>query len=99
MRGRFVDLVERQLELFEAENADLLQDCQGALDAYKAASRDEAEELYGAYVDLVDSARDALVEYRDAYAGTLDAETADSYEAAFNSMARKRLPSVGLELD
>jgi len=29
----------------------------------------------------------------------LDAETADSYEAAFNSMARKRLPSLGLELD
>jgi len=99
VRGRFVDLVERQLELFEADQAGLLRDCGAALDAYNAASRDDAEELYGDYVDLVDTARDALLEYRDAYAATLDAETADAYEEAFNTLARKRLPALGLELD
>ena len=99
MRERFVDLVERQLELFEAEQAGLLEDCRAALDAYNAASKDEAEELYGDYVDQVDSARDALLGYRYAYASTLDAEAADEYEQVFNRLARARLPSLGLELD
>ena len=99
MRGRFVDLVERQLELFVEEHAGLLADAQSALDAYNAASKDEAEELYGDYVDAVDAARDELLEYRDVYAGTLDAEAVDDYEVVFNRLARRRLPSLGLELD
>jgi hypothetical protein len=99
VRGRFVDLVERQLELFEAENADLLADCRTALDAYNAATRGEAEELYGDYVDQVDAARDALLAYRYTYARTLDDEAADEYEEVFNRVARKRLPRLGLELD
>jgi hypothetical protein len=97
--GRFVELVERQLELFETEHESLLEDCRVALDAYNAASRDEAEELYGDYVDLVDSARDALLGYRYAYAATLDDEAVDEYEEVFNRLARKRLPSLALELD
>ena len=99
MRGRFVELVGRQLELFEAEWAGLLGDCQAALDEYNAAPRDEAEERYGDYLDLVDTARDALLEYRDGFARTLDEEGADEYEAVFNQAVRKRLPSLGLELD
>lgn len=99
MRGRFVDLVRRQLELFETEHAGLVRDCDAALDAYNAASRDEAEERYGDYLDLVDTARDALVDYRDAYAATLAADAAEEYESVFNSLARKRLPRLGLELD
>jgi hypothetical protein len=71
VRGRFVELVGRQLELFEAEWASLLEDCQAALDEYNAAPRDEAEERYGDYLDLVDTARDALLEYRDGFARTL----------------------------
>ena len=98
MRGRFVDLVERQLELFETEHGDMLEDCRAALDAYNAASRDEAEELYGDYVDQVDAARDALLAYRYTYAYTLDDEAAAEYEEVFNSVARKRLPGLGLEL-
>jgi len=97
--GRFVDLVERQLELFEADHADLLEDCRAALDAYNAASTDEAEELYGDYVDQVDAARDALLAYRYTYARTLDDEAAGDYEEVFNRVVRKRLPSLGLELD
>jgi hypothetical protein len=99
VRGRFVDLVERQLELFKAEQSGLLDDCRAALDAYNSASRDEAEELYGDYVDLVDTTREALLEYRDAYASTLDAEAADEYGQIFNRLIQKRLPSFGLELD
>ena len=92
MRGRFVDLVERQLELFEADSADLLQDCRDALDAYNSASKEEAEELYGDFVDAVDTAREALLEYRDTFAATLD-------EDVFNRLVHMRLPSLGLELD
>ena len=99
MRDRFVDLVERQLELFADEYAGLIRDCETALAAYNRAGRGEAEERYGDYLDLVDSARDALVEYRDAYAGGLDSEAAAEYEDVFNSLVRKRLPRFGLELD
>ena len=99
VRGRFVDLVERQLELFETESASLLDDCRDALDAYNAASKDEAEELYGDYVDAVDAARDELLEYRDGYAATLDADAAEEYEDVFNRVVQVRLPSLGLELD
>lgn len=99
MPGRFVELAERQLALFAAENDGLLRDCQAALDAYNGASRDEAEGRYGEYIDCVDAARDELLEYRDGYARTLDADAADEYESVFNGLARKRLPSLGLELD
>jgi hypothetical protein len=99
VRGRFVELVERQLELFETEQAELIRDCEAGLAAYDAAPRDEAEERYGDYVDLVDAATDALVEYRDGYARTLAGEAAEEYEDAFNRLARRRLPRFGLELD
>ena len=99
MPGRFVELAERQLELFAAENDSLLRECRDALDAYNGARRDEAEERYGDYVDRVDAARDALLEYRDGYARTLDSDAAEEYESVFNRLVRKRLPSLGLELD
>jgi len=98
MAGRFVELATRQIDLFATEHDDLLRDCQDALDTYNGAPR-ETEELYGDYVDRVDLARDALLEYRDTYARTLDAEAAEEYEAVFNDLVRKRLPSLGLELD
>ena len=98
MSGRFVELVERQLELFAAENVELVEECEAALEAYNAAARDEAEERYGDYVDAVDAARDALLEYRDGYARTLGAEAAEEYEDVFNGLVRKRLPRLGLEL-
>jgi hypothetical protein len=99
MPGRFVELAARQIDLFASEEDDLLRDCQDALDAYNGAPREDAEELYGDYVDRVDLARDALLEYRDGYARTLDADAAEEYEAVFNDLVRKRLPSLGLELD
>jgi hypothetical protein len=99
VRGRFVELVERQLELFSTEHAALIRDCEAALDAYNRAPREEAEERYGDYVDLVDAARDALLEYRDGYARTLGGDAAEEYEEAFNGLVRERLPRFGLELD
>ncbi len=98
-RGRFADLVERQLDLFEEENADLVREAEAALREYGRAERDEAEARYERYRDLVETGQDELVELRDTYARTLDEDTAEEYEAAFNRRVRKRFPRFGLELD
>lgn len=98
-RGRFVDVVERQLELFERERAGLLGDVEAALRAYDAAEREEAEERYGDFLDLVETGQEELVEIREAYAATLVDEAAEDYREVFNRLVRKRLPRFGLELD
>jgi hypothetical protein len=98
-RRRFADVVELQLDLFAEERAGLIADAEAALRAYDGAERDEAEERYGDYLDLVDTGQDQLLEIREAYASTLDEETAEAYRAAFNERVRKRLPRFGLELD
>ena len=98
-RRRFADLVERQLDLFAEERAGLIADAEAALRGYDAAEREEAEERYGDYLDLVDTGQDELLEIREAYASSLDEETAEDYRAAFNKRVRKRLPRFGLELE
>ena len=99
MRGRFVDLVERQIALFTAENEGLIRDTEAALAAYNRAARDEAEDRYGDYLDLVETGTDALVELRDNFAATLDEDSYEEYHEVFNRTVRKRLPRFGLELD
>ena len=98
-RGRFIDLVERQIALFEEERAGLIRDAEAALRTYDNAGRDEAEERYGDYLDLVDTGQEELVEIRESYAATLDEDTADEYREVFNRTVRKRLPRFGLELE
>ena len=99
MRGRFVDVVERQIALFMAENEGLIRDTEAALAAYDRAPRDEAEERYGDYVDLVETGTDELIELRDNFAVGLDEDAYEEYHAVFNKTVRKRLPRFGLELD
>ena len=98
-RPRFEDLIDRQLALFERERAGLIGDTDAALDAYNEAGRQEAEERYGDFLDLVETAQDELVEIRESYAETLDERVADEYRDSFNRRVRKRLPRFGLELD
>jgi hypothetical protein len=97
-RRRFADVVSRQLDLFVAENADLLEDVELFLRAYNEAPRDEAEERYGDYVDRVDLAAEALAEIRNTYARTLDDDVADEYEKIFEKAAAKRFPRLGSAL-
>lgn len=94
-----MDLVERQIALFTAENHGLITDTEAALAAYNRAPRDEAEERYGDYLDLVETGTDALVELRDNFAATLDEDSYEEYHEVFNRTVRKRLPRFGLELD
>jgi hypothetical protein len=96
---RFVDVVERQLDLFAAEQAGLIGDVEAALGAYDRAPRSEAEERYGDFLDLVETGTDELTELRENYAASLDDEAAEEYRAVFNDVVRRRLPRFGLELD
>jgi hypothetical protein len=94
-----VELVERQIALFTAEHEGLIRDAEAALAAYDRAPRDEAEERYGDYLDLVETGTDELVALRDNYAATLDRDSSEEYEEVFNRVVRKRLPRFGLQLD
>ena len=98
-RSRFSDVIERQLELFRREHADLVEACDEAERRYDEADRDEAEERYGEYVDLVEEGTELLADIRDAFKRTLDEPTAEAYEAAFNRAVKKSLPRFGLEID
>ena len=98
MATRFVDLVERQLDLFAAEQAGLIADVEAALGAYIHAPRDEAEERYGDFLDLVETGTDQLIELRENYAVSLNEEAAEEYRGVFNDVVRRSLPRFGLEL-
>jgi hypothetical protein len=98
-RCRFGDVVATQLDLFAREHADLIADCEAAERAYDRAPREEAEERYGDYVDVVETVTEALADMRDRYARTLDESGAEEYEAAFNRAVQKRWPPFGLEIE
>jgi hypothetical protein len=98
-RARFADVIERQLDLFEREHRGLIDDCVAAERAYNRADRDEAEERYGDYVDLVETGTELLADLRDNFALTLDADAAEEYEAAFNHAVLKRLRRFALEIE
>ena len=99
-RGRFADVVARQLDVFAEDEAHgLLEEVRDAKAVYDSADRDEAEERYGDYVDVVEAATEALADMRWRYASTLDEAATEEYEAAFNRAVRKRWPALGLEID
>ena len=98
-RARFGDVVERQLDLFEREHRGLIDDCVAAERSYNRADRDEAEERYGDYVDLVETGTELLADLRDNFASTLDEDTAEEYEAAFNQAVLKRFRRFALEIE
>ncbi len=98
-RKRFNEVIERQLAFFEQEDSDLLDDVDRALDTYNRAERDEAEELYGDYVDAVETGTEVLAEIRWSFWKTLDDDTAEAYEAEFNRAVAKRFPRFGFEIE
>jgi hypothetical protein len=99
VRGRFVDVIERQLDMFQSEHAGLIRDTEAALQGYNSAPREEAEERYGDFLDLVETGTEELTDMRDAYAETLEPDSAEEYRQLFNRLVRKQLPRFGLELD
>ena len=88
--GRFRELVERQLDLFADDDADLLNEAVEAEAAYRAAPAGEAEGAYGDYQLVVDAIADRLLDIRESYTRTLDDEAAQEYAAEFTREATKR---------
>lgn len=99
-RNRFADVIRRQLDVFAEDEAHgVFAEVRDAKARYDRAERADAEEAYGDYVDVVESATEALAEMRWRYAATLDEDAAEEYEAAFNRAVRRRWPALGLEID
>jgi len=96
-RARFADVIDSQLALFLRDHADVLEDVEVRLRAYNDAGRDEAEELYGDYVDAVETGTELLADLRDHYAQTLDEP--DRYLAEFNRAVARQLSAFALEIE
>lgn len=99
LNRRFAELIGRQLDLFVRDNLELLEACDEAERAYDRAGREEAEERFGDYQELVETGTEILADLRDNFASTLDETAADDYEDAFNRAVVKRLPRFGLEIE
>lgn len=97
-RGRFHELVERQLDLFESDT-HLLDEAAEADAAWSRADADESEELYGDYQLVADAIGEALHAIRETYAATLDEDVADEYRAAFGKAAHKRFGRLASSLE
>jgi hypothetical protein len=98
-RDPFRDVIARQLDLFVEDEADLLEECRDKFRAYNNADREDREEAYGDWTDVVEAATEALADMRDRFARTLDEEAAETYEDSFNRAVRKRWPELGLEIE
>ncbi len=97
--SHFSDVIGRQLDLFEREEAALIEDCETAERMYDQADREDAEERYADYLDLVETGTEELAAMRDNFASSMDDEAADQYEGEFNRAVAQRLPRFALEIE
>ena len=99
-KRRFADVIERQLDVFaEDERHDIFAEIRNRKALYDGADRDDAEELYGDYIDAVETGTEALAAMRDRFKQTLDDDAAEEYELEFNRAVKKRWSMFGLEID
>jgi hypothetical protein len=98
-KRRFADLIARQLDVFEQDETGIFEEIRSRKALYDHADRDEAEEMYGDYIDAVETGTEALADMRDRFKRTLDEDAAEEYELAFNRAVKKRWPMFGLEID
>ena len=98
-KRRFGELIDRQLDLFEQDNAELFERVDDAEADYRAAAREEAEERFGDLQEVLAEGTELLIEVRDTYSETLDDETVEEYVAAFDFAVLRRFPQFALELE
>jgi hypothetical protein len=98
-RSRFHDVVSRQLDLFAADEAALLEEARSAEEAWTRAGREDAEEAYGDWHLVADAIGDRLLDLREAYAATLDEPGADEYRSAFTRAASSRFGNLASLLE
>jgi hypothetical protein len=91
---RFGELIQIQLDLFEREHHEQLEELAAAERVYRRSGAAESEELYGDYMDLVEQAEDDLLALRDHYAETMAARDRRRYEREFTRIAERALPTL-----
>jgi hypothetical protein len=96
-RSPYSNVIAAQLDLFVRDHPDVIEEANHRLAAYNRAGRDEAEELYGDYVDAVETGTEILADVRDHYARSVD--DPDRYSGEFNRAVEKRLPAFALEIE
>jgi isocitrate dehydrogenase kinase/phosphatase len=96
-RRRYAQVIDAQLRLFERDHQDVIVEAQERLAVYNRAGREEAEELYGDYVDAVETGTEILADLRDHYARSVD--DPDAYCTEFNRAVARRLPTFALEIE
>ncbi len=98
-RSPFRDVIERQLDLFVRDHDDVITEVNERFSLYAGAGRDEAEELYGDYLDAVETGTELLADLRDHFARSLAGPDEERYLADFDRAVRKRLPAYALEIE
>jgi hypothetical protein len=96
-RARYTDVIASQIDLFLRDHTDVVDEAAERLDTYNRADRSEAEELYGDYLDAVETGTELLADMRDHYARSVD--DPDGYIGEFNKAVERRLPSFALEIE
>ena len=96
-RSRFAQVIEAQLDLFERDHRDVIDEAATRLRAYNEAHRDAAEELYGDYLDAVETGTEILADMRDHYARSID--DAETYRRDFDRAVKRRLRPFALEIE
>ena len=66
-RDPFRDVIARQFDLFVEDEADLLEESRDKFRLYERADREDREEAYGDWSDVVESATEALADMRDRF--------------------------------
>ena len=78
----------------------MIEEAADKLAAYNRADRDEAEELYGDYVDVVETGTRAPRRHPRRLRATLAEGVDEEYEAEFNrAVAQARWPAFALEIE
>jgi isocitrate dehydrogenase kinase/phosphatase len=98
-RGRFADVISRQLDLFAQDNRAVIDEAAYRHSLYDGSDRDDSEELYGDYIDALETATEILADMRDDYARNIEEGPDEEYETAFNRAVAKRWPMFALEIE
>jgi uncharacterized Ntn-hydrolase superfamily protein len=98
-RSRYREVIDRQLDLFVRDHADVIEEVNARFRLYSAAGREDAEELYGDYLDAVETGTEILADLRDHFAQSLEEPDAERYLSDFDGAVAKRLPEYALEIE
>jgi hypothetical protein len=98
-RDRFGEVIATQLDMFERDYPWVIEEAEERFEAYRRADRESSEELYGDYVDAVETGTELLADIRDAYAHSLPEGVDERYEREFNRAVARRQPRFALEIE